>query len=391
MGREKMVERIRALRALANNNPSEEEAKAAEAMAAKLMEEHGITDADVAEPEMPEPGAPWTPPPPPPSQPTAPARQGGGFLDDPVVKSALIGTGVVLGSHYLKTHFGVDVPAAIAGAYDEMVAKAKTEEEKQALKAVMLEMKAYFGGALALLLALALTTCSLIVPEGEERGFTAYSDIDIDSDTDADTDSDTDADTDADSDSDTETETETESSSETGSEIDTPTDTDTDTETESETDSETETEVDCDAWYDGADLCWQDPPSPTTMGLAASFSYCTSLGVGWRLPTIDELLGLVEGCDQSACELSDPSCLDATCDDACTLCDGFMGPGEDGCYWNAELTECNLTAMGTAIYSRSSSTYSSTLSWVVRFRYGGPGTINNSSAAGVRCVKEVVL
>ena len=387
MSKEKMVERIRALRALANNNPSEEEAKAAKAMASKLMEEHSITEEDLVEPEMPDPGAAWTPPT---QHPTAPARRGGGFLDDPVVRSALIGTGVVLGSHYLKTHFGVDVPAAIAGAYDEMVAKAKTEEEKKALEAVMLKMRAYFGGALALLLALTLTACSLIVPEAD-HGFTTYSDTASGGDTDTDTDSDTDADTDADTDTETDTdsETETESSSETGSETDTSTDTETDTETETE--SDTETEVDCDGWYDGADLCWQEPPSLWSWNWDDAVAYCDSLSDGWRLPNINELMGLVEGCDLYPCSVDDPGCLAYTCNDDCDPCPANDGPGENGCYWNTELTGCETSLASPAIRYWSSSEQAPTVSWTLCFLWGIPDYNSKSTELGVRCVKEVVL
>lgn len=41
-------------------------------------------------------------------------------------------------------------------------------------------------------------------------------------------------------------------------------------------------------------LVWQQQPSPTTMTWAAAQTYCSNAGSGFRLPTLKELLSLVD-------------------------------------------------------------------------------------------------
>jgi hypothetical protein len=49
-------------------------------------------------------------------------------------------------------------------------------------------------------------------------------------------------------------------------------------------------------------LTWQHPESFTMMTWQGAMSHCAELGIGWRLPTIQELLSLV---DYSMCK---PAC-----------------------------------------------------------------------------------
>lgn len=96
-------------------------------------------------------------------------------------------------------------------------------------------------------------------------------------------------------------------------------------------------------WHDAdAGLCWEHSPSDQPIGFFSAEEYCTELSLAgysdWEMPTIHQLVTLLRGCDQSGCELLDnPHCED-TCYSGCaTDCEPWAGPGQDGCYWAADL------------------------------------------------------
>ncbi len=74
-------------------------------------------------------------------------------------------------------------------------------------------------------------------------------------------------------------------------------------------------------------------------------AYCANLNLegfsDWRLPTIDELRSIVEGCDRNAeggdCQVSDPGCLSANTDNGCWTqesCDSCTGRD---CFWDENV------------------------------------------------------
>jgi hypothetical protein len=140
-------------------------------------------------------------------------------------------------------------------------------------------------------------------------------------------------------------------------------------------------------WFDPAsNLTWRVSPAPGSMAWQAANDYCS--GIGWRLPTIDELRTLIRGCTRTqpggSCGLTS-SCLTypTCCDDNCSGCVAGGGP-EGGCYWPAEIT-------GTCSWYWSSSEaegYPSFDAWGVDF---GNGSLNNSASldpTSVRCVRS---
>lgn len=119
--------------------------------------------------------------------------------------------------------------------------------------------------------------------------------------------------------------------------------------------------TDCtDGKYDpDSALCWEDPPSTDRMLWDEAVRYCSKLGSGWRLPTINELRSLFRsggyepcvpvewemgwtGVPDGYCGVWDGclkyfSCFDK---DVCFTagCGASQGPGSGGCYWDAALS-----------------------------------------------------
>ena len=100
--------------------------------------------------------------------------------------------------------------------------------------------------------------------------------------------------------------------------------------------------------HDG--LMWEaemgsDEPTP----LSDATKYCNGLELDghtdWRVPTISELRSLVHGCAGTdaggACPLSDSVTVWNTpmTSPACNGCTYKKGPGNDGCYWPAEIAD----------------------------------------------------
>jgi hypothetical protein len=169
-------------------------------------------------------------------------------------------------------------------------------------------------------------------------------------------------------------------------------------------------------WSDSNNnLCWQDPPSASTMNwyvaagvYDASYNettedYCGDLGGGWRLPTISELRSLFRSGTDTECEvvewdMSWTSVPAGYCEiwDSClsygicwnvaecypSACGTLEGPGSGGCYWDAVLS-------GTCSYYWSSSETEDYLTfWYVYFESGDVSSFGVVNESFVRCVRS---
>jgi len=169
---------------------------------------------------------------------------------------------------------------------------------------------------------------------------------------------------------------------------DTDADGDSDTDTDNDTDSDSDTEPDI--WSDAVSgLVWQNIPGSYDIYCNDAATYCEELSLAaiddWRLPSIQELLGLVRGCEQTDCQLNDPGCLDLSCDNNCTECNYYEGPGNEGCYWDLTVggecgTDKNNFWSSSAVQDEAGS------AWVVSFNNGGPTDRDCENGASVRCV-----
>ena len=230
--------------------------------------------------------------------------------------------------------------------------------------------------------------------EGDTDGYddTDSDSADVDSGAPVDSSTDTDADSDTDSDSDSDTDTETESTTETGSETDEETDTDSDTETESETEIDTDTPGDCIGpgvyWQPVENKCWEVNPPAVALPYVDAEARCDSLdldGVNdWRLPNINELQMLIEGCSVPGCGVYETGCLYDYCDDSCPVCTLYAGPGVGGCYW---LPELDGPCAGAGYWSTSEQMgVSYTARWCINFASAGFMFAGGGSAYS-RCIR----
>lgn len=136
-------------------------------------------------------------------------------------------------------------------------------------------------------------------------------------------------------------------------------------------------------WHDSATgLTWQGE-GMGTFTFDEALSYCSDITIGeysdWRLPTIYELRSLVDGCTLATdCEISHATCTAGGCPPY--FCDEGQGPGDGGCYWNAQLDgSCDTYWSSTECYSGSA--------WNVSFSLGIIGNYNESNTLLVRCVR----
>lgn len=145
-------------------------------------------------------------------------------------------------------------------------------------------------------------------------------------------------------------------------------------------------------WTDPATgLVWQDPPFKETKSWSDAVTACSTLTLdghkNFRLPTIDELRGLVRGCDATkpsgACQVT-AACSATTCaSPPCRGCSENGGPASEGAYRDRALTGDYMT------------TWSSTLppdapgkAWTVG--YGGSHVlpfVKRRNDINVRCVR----
>lgn len=196
---------------------------------------------------------------------------------------------------------------------------------------------------------------------------------DGDSDVDGDVDGDSDVDADSDSDGDAEP----------------------DGDADDENDADEGETFDCTGgvFVEATGLCWQDGPNLSGMDWESARAYCDELSLNdfddWRLPIIDELLTLIEGCDQAACGITDPDCLDFhPCSDECNMsCEYNDGP-TGGCYWPGDFSG----SCGSPFWSDSTHTDDPVMAWVVRFAFGRPtGNPKTSTDGVVRCVRGTFI
>jgi hypothetical protein len=148
-------------------------------------------------------------------------------------------------------------------------------------------------------------------------------------------------------------------------------------------------------WYDPeSDLCWEDPPhGGYELGLAQASSYCEGLLLGglddWRLPVIQELISLIQGCDQSDCGVVDPDCLGWwDCAGDCTFCEINAGPGDGGCYWDPALAGDCPGWYWSASYNTMDEMYEGN-AWHVWFAQGAVNQDANTMSGAVRCVRSM--
>ena len=219
--------------------------------------------------------------------------------------------------------------------------------------------------------------CSIIDGEAycmDNLTIDAGSDVDNDSDGDSDTDNDSDSDTDSDTDSDIDAD----------SDVDSDIDSDSDTDADNDADSDADGGGDCNGWYDSLNsLCWENPPGGQ-FDWDEAILHCSGLGIGWRVPKIQELISLVRGCDLSECGVIDPDCLswEASCLENCTGCPNYQGPGKDGCYWDYELDGTCTLYLSSSLQSDNPINV-----WNVNFISGDVFTNENVGDFWVRCVR----
>jgi hypothetical protein len=157
-----------------------------------------------------------------------------------------------------------------------------------------------------------------------------------------------------------------------------------------------------DVWKDPqSGLTWQVVPTATGMNFSEAKPHCGKLSLGgysdWRLPTINELRGLVRGCPATqnggACGVTD-SCLSRNCrKDICEGCSFNGGPGKQGIYWPSDLSGEGMCYLSSTVVEDSKD-IGAEWSWGVDF---GLGSIRSGCAAGseypydpaaVRCVRR---
>ena len=119
-------------------------------------------------------------------------------------------------------------------------------------------------------------------------------------------------------------------------------------------------------------------------------NYCANLNLAgysdWRLPTIDELRGLIRGCPYTeiggSCDVG-KNCLNhnSCVGNACKGCKELKGPGTNGMYQVNSL-------IGNGMWSSSTDRADSGLAWAVDFRTGQIGFWNKTESFGpLRCVR----
>jgi hypothetical protein len=148
-------------------------------------------------------------------------------------------------------------------------------------------------------------------------------------------------------------------------------------------------------------LVWTDPTTgyvwqngatvgQATYTWAAAQTYCTGLSwggyTGWRLPDINELRSLIQGCAGTetggSCDVTD-GCLDLSCQNAaCEGCSSLNGPASGGAYWPPELSGAIAP-----YWSSSAVADAGGLAWIVGFDTGGVGCPDTFIPGFARCIR----
>lgn len=166
---------------------------------------------------------------------------------------------------------------------------------------------------------------------------------------------------------------------------------DDDDDNDDDNDNDNDDTVD-EVWTDTASgRMWQVTSTGGLMSWEEAVQTCDDLNLygydNWRLPTISELRGVIDGCPGTqtggACGVNN-GCLDEAClTVACNGCENDDGP-DSGCYWLD-------WAGGTCSYYWSSSRVTSVAegAWGVHFITGGVLGSHITNQGGARCVREM--
>jgi len=172
---------------------------------------------------------------------------------------------------------------------------------------------------------------------------------------DADTDDELDTVANADTDADVETDADNDTDADTNAEADTEADSYTDNDSSIDV-NDTDTGPDCVGnlvWYDDdTGLCWQKFVYDQEMNYQSALEHCTNNDTNgyedWRIPNIDELRTIVDGCEKTefldlAPEVNCPVHHNSDYSDwniNCEGCNVFEGNGDSNCYLKDDLENC---------------------------------------------------
>ena len=141
---------------------------------------------------------------------------------------------------------------------------------------------------------------------------------------------------------------------------------------------------------------WTQEDAGTDMSWADARTYCLNLSLAgysdWRLPLIQEIRSLIDGCsgreEGGSCPVVDPDCLESDCRviSECGGCSNDGGPGEHGCYWHMGVWEGQC---GRRHWSSSEVSDNTERAWFVYLRQARVDnfTKTNVTQYGVRCVR----
>jgi hypothetical protein len=145
-------------------------------------------------------------------------------------------------------------------------------------------------------------------------------------------------------------------------------------------------------WTDpSSGLMWQNPPAEDGLEWAEAKEYCKFLvlsnKVDWRLPTVGELRTLIRGCPATeaggSCNIEEGDCLAKSCqDDSCYGCSHGDGPGDEGCYWPAEIQGPCALYWSSLVTEESDDS-----AWSVYFIEGYVANFYLFNDTQVRCVR----
>ncbi len=141
-------------------------------------------------------------------------------------------------------------------------------------------------------------------------------------------------------------------------------------------------------------LTWQNPGSDMLYTWQEAVTYCEQLTLAgytdWRLPTMNELRTLADGCPTIApggdCSVGEGDCTSWSCrNEACYACAPMEGPDE-GCYWTAEIEDlCDSNA--AKAWSATLQSDNNDYAWYVNYLFGNITTDSLTNYQGARCVR----